>query len=134
MITFETIATPSLNVLFRGKWTELNWKKKYLRYLKAYKKHRLRSKQRMRIIYQRHGSRELDQENYFGSTKPLTDAIKELGLIIDDRYEWCEIVHLPQVKCKRGQEKITVRIEKEPLKASHFKEKDGDKVIINNTR
>ena len=40
----------------------------------------------------------------------IKDAIKEKGLIVDDRPEWCEIVYLEQIKCKRGDEKVIVDI------------------------
>ena len=107
-IKFTVSATPSLNKLHSNRWQMVNAKKKYLKELRGYEVYRLKEKKKMKLIYERHGSRFLDQENWFGSTKVLTDAIKEMGLIVDDRQEWLDIQHLPQVKCKRGEEKTEV--------------------------
>lgn len=109
------IATPSLNDLHQNKWQIINWKKKFLSRMKNYEILALRKKQKRYLTIQRHGSRILDDDNFYGGCKPLIDAIKEKGLIIDDRNEWCEIKFLPQVKCKRGCEKVFVWIEEKKL-------------------
>jgi hypothetical protein len=109
-ITFD-IPTPSLNKLTKSRWACLNWKKKFLSRLKNYELLALRKKKRTGLTIQRHGSRILDKDNYCGGCKPLIDAIKEKGLIVDDRPEWCNTVFLEQIKCRRGQEKVIVSIE-----------------------
>lgn len=110
IIEFETFPTPSLNQL-KGRWALVNYKRKYQRLLKGYELFRLKEKKKVRLTYQRHGSRLLDSDNLMGGTKNLTDVLKEKGLMVDDCPEWCEIVMLPQVKCPRGKEKIWVKIE-----------------------
>jgi len=107
---FETYATPSLNEILGKRWAEFNWKKKYLKALAGYECYRLKTKKKMKISYYRYGSRELDHDNFVGGCKPLQDTIKEKGIIVDDRPEWLETEYY-QVKCKRGLEKMVVRIE-----------------------
>ena len=104
--------TPSLNRL-KNSWARWRCKKKYLADLEGYDHfYALKEKKKMRITYQRHGCRILDQDNYIGGTKPLTDAIKDLGLIVDDSPEWCELIFLSQVKIQeKNMERTTVRIE-----------------------
>ncbi len=110
-LKIQVTVTPSLNKLHKNRWQMLNWKKRYLRELQGYDIYKLKKRVKMRVIYERYGSRTLDQENWFGGTKPLTDALKDLGLIVDDRQEWLEIEHRPQVKCKRGYEKTLIILE-----------------------
>jgi hypothetical protein len=104
------IPTPSLNVL-QGRWDRPKWKKKFEKFLKGYELLGLREKKKAVLLIERHGSRELDLDNYHGGAKVLIDLIKNKGLIVDDRPEWCEIIFAPQVKCKRGQEKTVVCID-----------------------
>lgn len=105
-ITFD-ITTPSLNTL-KGRWACLNWKRKFKSRMKNYELLALRTKKKMTLTIQRYGSRVYDTDNYHGGCKPLIDAIKETGLIVDDRPEWCDVVYLDQVKCKRGEGKVVV--------------------------
>ena len=63
------------------------------------------------VVCQRIGSHILDQDNYIGGHKPLFDALKKSGIIVDDRAEWCEMAFLPQEKCKRGQDRTVITIE-----------------------
>lgn len=103
------IATPSLNK-FKGKWATLNWKKRFLSKLHNYEFLALKKKIKKTIIIQRLGSRLLDEDNYHGGCKPMVDAIKEKGLIVDDCPKWCEIKWKKQVKCKRSEEKTIIEI------------------------
>ena len=110
MIQFEVTATPSLNKL-NGRWSKLNWKKKYHKEMHNYEvAYGLKTKKRMKVVYERFSSRLLDKTNYHGGIKPLEDAIKEKGMIVDDSIKWCEVIYKPQVKCKRGCEKTIVQI------------------------
>jgi len=113
-IIFEVPATPSLNILHSNKWQMVNWKKKFLKIMKNFHLvYNLKEKVKMKITYQRFGVKELDQENYFGSTKPLTDAIKECKMIVDDNQKWLKIIHLPQVIIhKLCEQKTVVKVEK----------------------
>jgi len=109
-IRFTVSVSPSMNQ-FKHRWSKLNYKKKYLRELKGYELIlSLKKKVKKAIVYTRYGSRILDKDNYHGGTKPLTDAIKEKGLIVDDSPKWCEIIFMPQQKCKRGMERTEVVI------------------------
>lgn len=108
MIIEFDIATPSLNKMV-GRWVGSNWKKKFLSRLQGYEL--IKSKKcRKQLKIQRFGSRILDEDNYHGGCKKMIDAIKEKGLIVDDRPEWCEIIFLPQCKCSRIYEKTIVEI------------------------
>lgn len=107
-IVFD-IATPSLNKL-NGRWSKLNWKKKFLSYLRNYEFLALKKKQKKTLIIERYGSRLLDRDNYHGGCKPMIDAIKEKGLIVDDSPKWCEIEWKEQVKSKRTEEKTIINI------------------------
>ena len=108
---FTVSATPGMNKL-KGRWAFLNWKKKYHRELRNY--YLLAPKVKVKTVMkiQRFGSRIFDVDNYYGGVKSLVDTIKELGLIADDSAKWCEIIFLPQVKCKRGLGKTEVEITK----------------------
>lgn len=47
-------------------------------------------KRKVSIIEYR--KRMLDKDNLYGGVKPLVDAIKRLGLVVDDNEAWCELV------------------------------------------
>ena len=59
------------------------------------------------LTIERHGKRELDTDNAYGGCKPLIDAIKRCGLIIDDNPKHCEL-EVVQVKLAKGEKPHTV--------------------------
>ena len=91
-MTIIVTATPSLNQL-NGRWSKLNWKKKYAKQLRGYK---YETGQVTTIKIRRFGKRILDIDNYIGGCKPLIDAIKEEGIIKDDSPKYCNISFLSQ--------------------------------------
>jgi hypothetical protein len=86
-IVFD-FATPSQNKL--KSWRAMiGWNKKFDKYLKNYclvKKYRAGEKREISIT--RHSKRTLDFGNLVGGCKPLLDALKRAGLIVDDSPEW----------------------------------------------
>ncbi len=50
----------------------------------------------------RYGSRMLDDDNFRGGAKPLVDALKDAGLIVDDSPKWMTAEY-KQVKCTRKE-------------------------------
>jgi len=56
--------------------------------------------------------RLLDEDNNVGSTKPLLDAVKDMGLIWDDSPKFCELV-TRQEKAKDVRTEIRIEVIKE---------------------
>lgn len=48
-------------------------------------------KVRMRVTVTIHNSRCYDRDNAWGACKPILDAMKAMGLIIDDASSYCEL-------------------------------------------
>ena len=105
-------ATPSLNGIKNG-WNRWRIKNKYVKQLEGYQYQIGVCVNKRHVTLQRYGSRVLDLDNYYGGVKPLLDAMKKVGLIKDDREEWLTLEYLPQVKCKRGEEKIIIEVTNE---------------------
>ncbi len=56
--------------------------------------------------------RMLDPDNLVGSCKPLLDALKGLGWLVDDRAKWCTL-HVEQRKPAPGAiEEVRLELEK----------------------
>ena len=49
-----------------------------------------KAKGKMKVLIISHRARMLDKDNFIGGTKTLTDALKRLGLIVDDNPEYLE--------------------------------------------
>lgn len=66
--------------------------------------------QRMRVTVVISNSRVYDKDNRYGACKIIFDAMKELGIIVDDREEWLDqnVFMLP---CARGQGRTTIELE-----------------------
>ena len=64
------------------------------------------SRRRVTIISYR--KRLLDEDNNVGSTKPLLDAVKDMGLIWDDSPKFCELVTRQE---KAGKVMTEIQIE-----------------------
>jgi Holliday junction resolvase RusA-like endonuclease len=101
--------TPSLNKI-KGHWQIWNWRKRYIKELSGYCYFAPKTPKRAVLRIKRYGSRELDCDNLVAGLKPLLDAMKKTGLIVDDRSKWLEVKEFVQVKCKRGEEKLEVEL------------------------
>jgi len=97
------MATPS-----NSSWERMHWRKqheikgqwKWLM-LQARNGSKIPVAQGKRIVRVcRHGINVLDQDNLWGGTKPLLDALTNAGLILDDNPDACEL-HVEQVKIGR---------------------------------
>jgi hypothetical protein len=64
---------------------------------------------RMRVTITIHNSRQYDKDNMYGACKVVFDAIKNLGLIYDDRKEFLD-AHVEQEKCPRKQKHTVIEI------------------------
>ena len=70
------------------------------------------------IIITRYGSRLLDWDNCYGGIKPLMDCLvtstgknpNGLGIILDDNPQVVITLTMHQEKCKRSEERTTVKI------------------------
>ncbi|MFA5037440.1 MAG: hypothetical protein WC479_09740 [Candidatus Izemoplasmatales bacterium] len=108
-LTITISATPSLNKM-RGRWALTNLKRKYRKEFEGYEVFALKEKKRMKVTVQRFGSRILDLDNYVAGFKVVGDFLTEKGIIVDDSPKWLDLEFLPQVKCKRGEEKTVLII------------------------
>lgn len=101
--------SPSGNKLIGSRWAKSNYQKKAIKCLAGYDLLAPKTKCKAKITLTRYGSRMLDFDNLTTGCKPLLDALKIKGLIVDDRQAWL-IVDYQQEKCNRGFEKIEVVI------------------------
>jgi len=89
-IKIKVTVTPSLNKI-KGRWSRINWNKRYRRQLNGYERYALKIPQKMVVNIIRHGSRALDKDNLAGGCKSLIDAIRRAGLIVDDSPKWVDL-------------------------------------------
>jgi hypothetical protein len=88
--------TPSLNEIQGWHWSHAKRSKAYIAQylgivLLGYPKiPAATGKRRLTIV--RHGKGRLDKANLIGGAKWVEDAIKDRGLLIDDRDEFCEMI------------------------------------------
>jgi hypothetical protein len=59
------------------------------------------------LTIERHSSGTVDKDGLYGGCKPLIDAIKRAGLIVDDSPDHCEL-EVVQVKIARTETACTV--------------------------
>jgi hypothetical protein len=64
---------------------------------------------RLQVTITIHNSRQYDKDNMYGACKIVFDAIKNLGLIYDDRKEFL-YAHVEQEKCARKQKHTVIEI------------------------
>jgi hypothetical protein len=67
------------------------------------------AKTKMRVTITICNSRQYDKDNMYGACKIVFDAIKNLGLIYDDRKEFLD-AHVEQEKCARKQKHTVIEI------------------------
>lgn len=114
--------TPSLN-----QWQRLHWRRRSalrrrfgedllvaMQARRRLERHRLarlkKTESPLRVTIVRHGKRLLDPDNLVGGAKPLIDAMRDLGLIVDDDPAHLELT----VKQQKAKEpKMLVLIETE---------------------
>ncbi len=65
---------------------------------------------KMRVNVTIFNARTYDKDNAYGACKLIFDALKTLGLIVDDRKEWADI-EVKQEKCKRKDKKTVIELE-----------------------
>ena len=93
MIEIIVKKSPSLNKL-KGRWALSNWKKAYLRQMRGYDVVYGLKKPKKALLYVcRYAKKALDYDNLVGGCKPLIDAIKELGMIVDDNEKWVKVTY-----------------------------------------
>ena len=88
--------TPSLNEIQGWHWSHAGIEKMTIGWKLASVLNKLppippaTGKRRLTII--RHGRGRLDRANLYGGVKWLEDAIKDRGLLLDDRDKFCDLV------------------------------------------
>ena len=112
-LKIEVSQTPSQNQI-KHWWKLRNKTKQYTKELKNYglilKVGKLEIKKKRRLKITRYSTRLLDYGNLVGGCKPLLDAIKLSGLIVDDSPKWIEDKYF-QEKCQGGFERTEFIIE-----------------------
>jgi hypothetical protein len=68
------------------------------------------AKGRMRVTITLYNARQYDRDNAWGACKPILDAMKQLGLIIDDRASYCEL-EVKQEKSSRKDKHTVIELE-----------------------
>lgn len=108
MATIDRVPLP-LNRLLRAHWTARRRERQawYLALFAAVgraPRGRPRRRARVRVTVRRR--RRQDPDNAAGSVKPLLDALKNLGWIVDDSPRWIELV-VTEETCRRGERPAT---------------------------
>jgi hypothetical protein len=95
-IFLPELLTPGLNQWERMHWrAREQWKKRCVEYITAYAQDRPQFADKVRITYgrcRRAGAKDMDDDNLYGSFKPLGDALQRLGIIADDGPDHVELV------------------------------------------
>jgi hypothetical protein len=60
-----------------------------------------------RLVIERRAKRELDKDNAYGGAKLVIDALKKLGLILDDDAANLDL-EVTQAKCGKGEKPCTI--------------------------
>ena len=112
-------AMPSLNKQLRMHWyARARVKKQCVKAVddalkvSGYKVTEMIKPSRRRVTIISYRKRLLDEDNNVGSTKPLLDAVKDMGLIWDDSPKFCELV-TRQEKAKDVRTEIRIEVMKE---------------------
>ena len=65
--------------------------------------------ERKRVVITLHHSRLYDMDNAYGSVKPILDALKHWGIIVDDSAEWLEL-SVGQSQCPHRLRHTTIEV------------------------
>jgi hypothetical protein len=68
------------------------------------------AKCKMRVTITIYNARQYDRDNAWGACKPILDAMKALGLIVDDRASYCEL-EVRQEKSTRKDKRTVIEVE-----------------------
>ena len=71
--------------------------------------HRAKRSQFRHVTIERHGSKQLDHDNFVGGCKPLVDALIRARLIWDDSPDFLTVDYI-QCKAKRSKTKTVVKV------------------------
>lgn len=90
----------------RQVWHQLNTKvyKLVLDYL--WEKGIERYDKKVRVEYDRYSKGKLDRDNLYASAKAWLDALKKIGVIVDDSDDWIDLV----CTNKKGEARTEIRI------------------------
>lgn len=108
--------TPSLNKTQRQHWTILARNRKRWSMLVLVAKSeaeiwKLPLIRRARVTIERHGGKQLDEDNLAGGAKAAVDALKSNGLIVDDSPDHVQLRYEQYPGGKGKEKKTVVRIE-----------------------
>lgn len=67
------------------------------------------AKVRMRVTVTIYNARQYDRDNAWGACKPILDAMKAMGLIVDDRASYCEL-EVKQAKSTRKEKRTVIEV------------------------
>ncbi len=62
-----------------------------------------------RVTITLYNARQYDRDNAWGACKPILDAMKALGLIVDDRAEFCDL-KVRQERSSRKEKKTVIEV------------------------
>jgi Holliday junction resolvase RusA-like endonuclease len=71
---------------------------------------KIKAKGKMRVTITLYNARQYDRDNCWGSVKPILDAMVALGLLVDDRAEFCEL-EVRQEKSSRKDKRTVIEVE-----------------------
>lgn len=83
---------------------ELSLFKPFTRYWKPFP-----AEDKMRVRITIHNASQYDRDNAWGACKPILDAMKALGLIVDDRAAYCDLTVL-QEKSTRKEKRTVIEV------------------------
>ena len=110
MIKVRLPLTPSLNQVRKMHWaTYARLRDQYALLLRYHAHQRLDGTEFRNVTIDRYGSRALDHDNLVGGAKPLLDALKKVGLIVDDSPAHVR-VHYNQHKAARRECRTVVTV------------------------
>lgn len=64
---------------------------------------------RQRVAITIYNARQYDRDNAWGACKPILDAMKQLGMIVDDRAAYCDLT-VKQEKSTRKEKRTVIEL------------------------
>lgn len=68
------------------------------------------AKGKVKVTITLHNARQYDRDNAYGACKPVMDAMKQLGMIVDDRAAYCDLT-VKQEKSRRKDKRTVIEVE-----------------------